>query len=257
MSKPFYDEDMSRRQERVAATADMMAQRRFTLDLKNLKPGEQVLEVGAGNGIYAREMLEIVGETGHVTGIDGSEAMVAMAGNLCPGGTFLRGDAMDLPVESGRFDVVTANQLLCFVPGVDKAVAEMFRVLKPGGRVVLLDSDWGSLVWNCRDEKLLSRVLDVMITPYADAHVPRTLSRHLTTAGFEMTGRHTYPLVNWALEEGTYSQQILEHLGPMAADVDGFSADDVQAWFADQKSVAEAGDFMFSLNRYVFCATKP
>lgn len=257
MSKPFYDEDMSRRQERVAATADMRAQRQFVLDLMQLQPGEQILDVGTGNGIFAREMLEIVGETGYVTGVDGSKTMVAMASEICPGGRFLQGDATDLPVASGQFDVVTASQVLCFVPDVAQAVSQMFRILKPGGRLVVLDSDWGSLVWNCQDQDLRRRVLDVLISAYADAHVPRSLSSHLTAAGFTITGRHAYPILNWAPGEDAYSQQLLDHLEPMAEGVDGFDVADAQAWTADQKTMVEDGTYMFCLNRFVFCARKP
>jgi len=257
MSKPFYDEEMSRRQERVAATGDMRAQRHYVLGLMQLQPGEAVLDVGTGNGIFSREMLAIVGETGQVTGVDGSETMVMMAREICPNGTFLQGDATDLPVESGRFDVVTASQVLCFVPDAARAVAEMFRILKPGGRLIVLDSDWGSLVWNCSDPVLGTRVRDVMTSAYADAQVPRTLSHHLTAAGFEITGRHAYPILNWAPGEDAYSQQLLDHLEPMAEGVEDFDAVDVEAWMVDQKSMLENGTYMFCLNRFVFCACKP
>ena len=188
MSEQFYDEDKARQQERVAATPDMVAQRRVMLDLLDLKEGEHVLDVGSGNGIFAREILGTVAGSGHVCGIDSAEAMVAMATDLCPNGRFLQGDATDLPVEDLSFDVVTASQLLCFVSDIDKALSEMFRVLNPGGRLVILDSDWGSLVWNCRDQALMDRVVTMMTgPPYADAHVPRTLSRRLVATGFQVT----------------------------------------------------------------------
>ena len=116
-------------------------------------------------------MLEIIGETGHVCGVDGAEPMVNMASVLCPAGVFLKGDATDLPIESSSYDVVTTSQLLCFVDDVVSAISEMFRVLKPGGRLLILDSDWESLVWNCRNQELMSRVIKMLTGPYADAHV--------------------------------------------------------------------------------------
>ena len=179
MTEQFYDEDMARQQEKLASTPDMVAQRRIMLDLLGLKEGERVLDVGSGNGIFVREMLEIIGESGHVCGVDGAESMVNMASGLCPTGVFLKGNATDLPIEDSSYDVVTTSQLLCFVDDVGKAISEMFRVLKPGGRLVILDSDWGSLVWNCRNKELMDRVIKMLTGPYADAHVPRTLSRHL------------------------------------------------------------------------------
>jgi ubiquinone/menaquinone biosynthesis C-methylase UbiE len=257
MKKQFYDESMARQQEKLAATQDMVAQRQTMLNELNLKEGERVLDVGSGNGIFAREMLEVVGESGHVCGIDSSDPMVSMATALCPRGQFLQSDATDLPVDDSSFDVVTASQLLCFVSAVDKLLSEMFRVLKPGGRLVILDSDWGSLVWNCSNGALMDRALRLMTSAYSDAHVPRTLSRRLITAGFQITNRRSVSVLNWEAGEDTYAQQLSGFIGPMMEASDDFTKDDWEAWSEDQKATAIAGEFMFSLNRYIFSAVKP
>ena len=257
MKKQFYDEDMARQQEKLAATPDMMAQRRVMLNELNLKEGKHVLDVGSGNGIFAREILEVVGELGHVCGVDNSEPMVSMGTALCPRGQFLQSDATDLPVADSSFDVVTASQLLCFVSAVDRALSEMFRALKPGGRLVILDSDWESLVWNCSDRSLMNRVLQLMTGVFADSHVPRTLSRRLIAAGFQITNRSTLSVLNWEPDEDTYAKQIMGFLGPMMESSDDFTKDDWEAWSKDQKATAEAGEFMFSVSRYIFSAVKP
>ena len=257
MMQQFYDEDMARQQVKVAATPDMVAQRRVMLDLLDLKEGEHVLDVGSGNGIFAREMLETVTDSGHVCGIDSAEPMVVMAAGLCPNGRFLQGDATALPVEDLSFDVVTASQLLCFVSDVDKALSEMFRALKPGGRLVILDSDWGSLVWNCRDQALMDRVITMMTGPYADAHVPRTLSRRLVATGFQITDRRAFSVLNWEPDADSYSRQTVGFLKPMMEASDEFTEEDWDTWDADQTATAEAGEYMFSLSRYIFTAVKP
>jgi arsenite methyltransferase len=257
MTQQFYDEDMARQQEKLAATPDMVAQRRAMLDLLDLKKGEHVLDVGSGNGIFAREMLEIVTNSGHVCGVDSAEPMVRMATGLCPNGRFLHGDATDLPVEELSFDVVAASQLLCFVADVDKALFEMFRALKRGGRLVILDSDWGSLVWNCRDQALMDRVIAMLTGPYADAHVPRTLSRRLAAAGFQITDRRAFSILNWEPDADSYSRQTTGFIKPMMEASNEFAENDWNAWDADQKATAEAGEYLFSLNRYIFCALKP
>ncbi len=257
MMQQFYDEDMARQQVKVAATPDMVAQRRFTLDLLDLKEGEHVLDVGSGNGIFAREMLETVTDAGHVCGVDNAEPMVGLATGLCPNGRFLQGDATDLPVEDLSFDVVTASQVLCFVSDVDKALSEMFRALKRGSRLVILDSDWGSLVWNCRDRALMDRVIAMMTGVYADAHVPRTLSRRLAAAGFEITGRRAFSVLNWEPDADSYSRQLVGFIKPMMEAADDFTENDWDTWDADQTATAEAGEYMFSLNRYIFIVVKP
>jgi ubiquinone/menaquinone biosynthesis C-methylase UbiE len=258
MEQQIYDdEDMARQQEKLAATPDMVAQRQVMLNELRLKEGGRVLEVGSGNGIFAREMLEVVGKSGHVCGVDSAEPMVSMATALCPRSQFLQGDATDLPVEDSSFDVVTASQLLCFVSAVDRALSEMFRALKPGGRLVILDSDWGSLVWNCIDRSLMDRVFRLITDAYADAHVPRTLSRRLIAAGFQITNRRSFSVLNWEPGEDTYVKQLMGFIGPMMEASNDFTKDDWEAWSEDQKATAEAGEFMFSVNRYIFSAMKP
>lgn len=255
--KRFYDEDMARQQERLAATIDMKTQREIMLSLMNLKSGDKVLDVGSGNGIFAREMAEQVGDRGQVCGIDSSEPMIAMSRAMCPNGEFLQGDATDLPVEDARFDVVTASQLFCFVQDPERAVSEIFRVLKRGGRTVILDSDWASLVWNCQNQDLMDRVIMMFTEVYSDAHVPRTLSRRLVAAGFEITDRRTHTVLNWEPDPDSYSQQTVGFIKPMMQASDDFSGEDWEAWSADQHATAEAGDYFFSLNRYLFSAIKP
>lgn len=257
MENLFYDEHMAQQQEKLASTRDMVDQRQAMLNELRLKEGEHVLDVGSGNGIFAREVLEIIGESGHVCGVDSSKPMVHMATALCPRGQFLQSDATDLPVEDSSFNVVTASQLLCYVSDVDRALSEMFRALKPGGRLIILDSDWETLVWNCNDRSLMNRVLQLMTSVFADAHVPQTLSRRLIAAGFQITNRSTLSVLNWEPDEDTYAQQLLGFLGPMMEASNDFTKDDWEAWSEDQKTTAEAGEFMFSVNRYIFSAVKP
>ena len=76
-----YDEGLARQQEKLAATADMVAQRKAMLSLLNLKTGDHVIYVGSGNGIFVRDVLEIVGSSGHACGTDISEIMVGLAQN--------------------------------------------------------------------------------------------------------------------------------------------------------------------------------
>jgi ubiquinone/menaquinone biosynthesis C-methylase UbiE len=256
MSRDFYDEEMSRKQEAMAATPDMQAQRKAVLAALSLRPGERVLEVGAGNGIMAREMLDAVGPAGAVTGLDAAAPMVAMASALCPGASFVEGDAQRLPFRDASFDAATAAQLLCFLPEPDRALGELHRVLRPGGRIVLLDTDWGSLVWNSHAPSLMARAVAAYTRPYADPHVPRTLSRRLAAVGFRVTGRETLTVLNWAPAPDNYAGQTTGFMESIAAAAEDFTAADWDAWVADQNAVAQAGEYMFSLNRYIFSAVR-
>ena len=202
-----YDEGLARQQEELAATADMVAQRKAMLGLLNLNAGEHVLDVGSGNGIFVREVLEIVGSNGHACGIDISEIMVGLAQNICPGAVFVKGDATDLPADDESYDVLTTSQLLCFVQDIPNALREFYRVLKPGGRMLILDTDWESLIWNCRNQTLMSRAIKLFTSPLVNLHTPRSLSRQITEAGFELLDRQSFSVINWKRDSDSYSEQ--------------------------------------------------
>jgi ubiquinone/menaquinone biosynthesis C-methylase UbiE len=252
MPTEFFDEDMARQQEKLARTPDMVSQRTELLSSLDLKSGEAVLDVGSGNGIFAKDMKEAVGPDGRVCGVDSSQQMIAMAQNLCPDGEFALGNAEKLPFGDDKFDAVTAAQLFCFVHEPDRAAREMHRVLKPGGRVVILDTDWTTLVWNCRNQDLMDRAISMLTGPYADASVPRTLSRRLHAAGFTITDRRSFAVLNWKIDPETYAQQTAGFIKSMMSASDEFTENDWAEWEADQRATDEASEFMFSLNRYIF-----
>lgn len=113
------------------------------LNASGLKAGDNLLEVGCGTGVLARQATTIVQPDGQVTGLDLSESMLSVARRKCPGAIFQQGNVMDLPFETGSFDVVIASFMLMFVPDQPLAIKEMWRVLKPGGRLVV--AVWESL----------------------------------------------------------------------------------------------------------------
>lgn len=151
MTTPIaFDDRVARALERMYQTPDVVGQRSRLLQALALRPGEHVLDVGVGPGLLAGDMAATVGEKGHVAGVDQSEAMVAMARTRCeawPWTDFQLADATALPFEDGRFHAATATQVYEYVADMDAALAELARVLAPGGRAMILDTDWDSLVW--------------------------------------------------------------------------------------------------------------
>jgi ubiquinone/menaquinone biosynthesis C-methylase UbiE len=103
-----------------------------------LKPGERVLDVACGTGIVARLAAEAVGPEGAVTGVDVNPGMLAVARAVSGDAIAWReGDMASLPFSDGEFDAVICQLSLQFVPDKARALAEMKRVARPGGRVVL------------------------------------------------------------------------------------------------------------------------
>jgi ubiquinone/menaquinone biosynthesis C-methylase UbiE len=111
------------------------------LDRAALRPGEAVLDIATGPGTVARIAAEQVGPQGRVVGADFSEAMIAIARTKAPVPRaakieYVVSPAAPLAVEDAAFEVVTCQQGLQFFPDRAAAVREMYRALKPGGRVV-------------------------------------------------------------------------------------------------------------------------
>jgi len=257
MSELYEDENFAKQQEELAATADMVVQRQAMLNLLNLKAGEYVVDVGSGNGALVRDMLELVGNNGHACGVDNSEIMTGLAKKICPEATFLKGDATNLPVEDATYDVLTTSQLLCFVEDVPGALREFCRILKPGGRMLILDTDWGSLVWNSCNQVFMDRVMKMYTTPYTNPCLPRSLSKQITEAGFKSLERQSFALLNWERNPDSYSQQTSEFVRQLMEKSPDFTKDDWEEWDRDLKKTEANGEYLFSLNRYLFKAQKP
>jgi ubiquinone/menaquinone biosynthesis C-methylase UbiE len=167
----------------LGQAVDEVEQRAF-FAMAKIQPGERVLEVGCGTGHY----LQVLAARGaRVSGIDISRPMLAVTlAKKIPGAGLARASAAALPFPDGAFDVVVAITVLEFLPDVGAAMAEMRRVLCPGGRLLVAvlnrHSLWYWLYWRRRGV-------------YAQAHLftPGEFRRLLTAVGW------SYPEIRPAL----------------------------------------------------------
>jgi len=113
-------------------------------EFAEIKSGDSVLDLGSGAGNDCFVARAIVGETGKVTGIDFTEAMLEKAKvNAAKLGytniDFIKGDIENMPLPDNTYDVVISNCVLNLVPDKQKAFKEIYRLLKPGGHFCVSD----------------------------------------------------------------------------------------------------------------------
>lgn len=112
--------------------------RRDALTRAGVQPGAAILDVGTGTGLVAQEAAKLLKGAGIVVGVDPSEGMLRAGRDRVPV-PFVQGFGERLPFASGAFDFVIMGNALRHVPDLEDAFREYFRVLKPGGRVLLLE----------------------------------------------------------------------------------------------------------------------
>lgn len=255
-----FDESMRETIERLYRTDSMTRRRAWIRDLLAPERGESVLSIGTGPGYEAAGLAPAVGETGGVLGIDPAPPMLAAARERCAGSpqvSLARGDATALPVADGAVDAALAVQVYEYVPDLDAAFAELARVLAPGGRAVVFDSDWTTMTYNVVDEARSERILRAF-----DAHCPhpriaRTIDRRLTDAGLRVTDRGAFVHLETTMDEDAVGAAFVPGIAAVAVERGDVDEATVEAWEADLRERDRAGEFFFSFNQYGFLAEKP
>jgi ubiquinone/menaquinone biosynthesis C-methylase UbiE len=124
--------------------ADMNLGCGLPTEFAQIAQGDSVLDLGSGAGNDCFVARAIVGEKGHITGLDFAGAMLTKAKENAKNLNyknvdFVRGDIENIPLPDNTFDVVISNCVLNLVPDKEKAFSEIYRVLKPGGHFCISD----------------------------------------------------------------------------------------------------------------------
>lgn len=177
------------------ATAEWQATRRLRVWERQhlgLVDGERLLDVGCGLGDAAITLASDLGTTGELVGVDASAAMLEVARQRSSDAPcavrFLVGDARSLEQADDSFDVIRSERTLQWVPDPEIVVSGFARVLRPRGRLSLIDTDWSSLRLEVGDPEITKVVRDgLRVERNRPSNVGRRLAELAESAGLEVT----------------------------------------------------------------------
>lgn len=189
-------------------------------DLAGVGPGERALDVATGTGDLAVALASRVTPGGEVVGVDFSEGMLAVARSKAPALRFEAGNALALAYPDGAFDTATVGFGARNFADLDRGLAEMARVVRPGGKVVVLEItsprrpplSWFFGLWFDRIVPRLGRIAG---DPEAYAYLPSSVRRFPGPEGLaEALARAGLESIRWVLTGGGI---IALHVGQVPA----------------------------------------
>lgn len=251
-----FDDETSRRLELAYSLPFMVERRRRALARLRLHPGESALDIGCGPGFTTADIWQEVMPSGRVVGVDISESMIALARRRNPSAEIKMADATKLPEPDGSFDAALAVQVYEYLPDLAAALADLHRVLRPGGRAVIVDTDWSSVSWHSSDPQRMQRVLGVWASHLADPVVPRTLRSKSQEAGFEVAEPDVIHVTDFTYDADSYASFIGTLIRDYVADRGGVTAQEAEEWRQDLKSLSERGEHFLAATLYIFLITK-
>ena len=232
----------------------------------SLRAGQRLLDVGCGLGDAALMLAADLGSEGELVGIDASARMIAAAqakAHLAPCAVrFAVGNALTLTEPEGSFDVVRSERTLQWLTDPEAAAAEMVRMLKPGGLLSLIDTDWSTFSVDVGDSdaELSRQVREAMqIERRRPSNIGRRLGELATGLGLELIG-HTSATQNWnawnpdesPAPDGCFS---MSSLAENLVDAGQIGDDDQERFVSTVHAAAREGRFAMTLTMFAVVAT--
>jgi ubiquinone/menaquinone biosynthesis C-methylase UbiE len=246
----------------VTGIERMRALKRRSHELLDPSPGDRLLDVGCGNGDDALALAEAVAPDGSVVGVDASEAMVAEASQRATDAdpvSFRQADAEALPFDDGAVDGCRADRVLQHLERPRRAFAELRRVTRPGGRIAVTDSDWGTMVVDSLAadlDDLTARILDPEWSCARNGRLGRRLRGWAADEGLVDVDLDAATMV---LTDFETADEVLGLTGRVETMREaGALADEAGTRWLDSLRTADAdGRFFASLSLYTVAGTVP
>jgi ubiquinone/menaquinone biosynthesis C-methylase UbiE len=258
--------------ERVVQAAEKLARlgnsppevkaRQRYLDLLAPRPGEVVIDVGAGSGVVTAEIARRVAPGGRVFAVDPSAGLLDAArattreagiGHLVDCRV---ADGRDLPFGLSAFDAAICHWVLLHVDGPDKMIAEMRRVTRRGGRVLAVEADWETAMVHPGETAVTRRILNHAADRNVDPWIGRRLPSLFGAQGF--ADIVVEPIVS--IDEGGEDRAWLEYLferAALAVSAGVVEREEAVRWMGKLDQGFNNRDFFFGLTQFAVLGRVP
>jgi ubiquinone/menaquinone biosynthesis C-methylase UbiE len=239
------------------ALKSIQASKPLILDGLRLRPGQVALDVGCGAGADVIEMARLVGSGGRVVDVDVSEALISEAqrrwGETGLPVEFRIGDAQELDFDSGSFDACRTERMLMHISDENRAIAEMLRVTRRGGRVAAFDFDWDTLIVDSPHKDTTRAIVRSFSDGIRHGWIGRQLLRLFREHGLT--------------DVSVVAHQVFAHLeffelllgGHLvrAQDQGLVSPEGVERWWTDLRAAADKDNFLATVTALIVAGTAP
>jgi len=260
MSSLTFIDEMACIQRSAAQCHDQVIRRDLVLDIMQLQNGERVLEIGCGGGFYVYEVAKCVGSTGLVCAIDNSADQIATTKKHCNIMEWVNcqtGDTLSLPYDDATFDLAYGIQVFEYVEELDKALKELQRVLRPGGRCYILSTDWRTAVWHSQNPERMQQILSVWETHSKTYNLPAILGVKLHNEGLNPIRQTPMTFLNRSFNENTFSYWAAQVIRAFVKSKHNVRANEVDAWFNEFNLLEQQQAYFFCLTSVLTEAIKP
>ena len=239
------------------ALEDVKSVKRVMLAQLELHDGVSLLDVGCGTGDDVWYLARVVGPRGRVVGVDVSSAMIAEAKKRHATSElpveFVEGDVQDLAFPEASFDRCRTERMLMHLNDPECALAEMVRVTRPGGKVVVFDFDWDTVFVDSPYKETTRKLVHAFSDGIKHGWIGRSLPRLFRVAG--LTEVTCVPhAVRWY---GAFAHRIFDGHLAKAQQAGVLSADELASWWHHLEQAEAAGQFHFGILGFIVSGRKP